>query len=138
MGDGLNFLTAAGEVGREDEQLRPTPALLPLGGDCSVLGLMLTDTGFESGSCCCLLPDGTLSGGPIGPSSRLRLRRFSNLFPPLLSSELFLLLLLLLFPPPLFRSLRCRSSVALVKPLVFDEDVGPAIGVIVIELGRLV
>lgn len=140
VGDGLNFLTAAGEVGREDEQLSPTLTLPLLGGDCSVLGLILTDTGFESGSCCCLPPDGTLSGGPIGPSSRLRLRRFSNLFPPLLlSSELLLPLLLLLFPPPLFRSLRCRSSVlALVKPLIFGDGAGPVIGVIVIELGRLV
>lgn len=105
VGDGLNFLTAAGEVGRDDGQLRPPL----LGGDCSVLGLMVTDTGFESGSCCCLPPDGTLSGGPIGLSSRLRFRRFSSLFPPLLllSSELLLPLLLLpLLFPPLFRSLR--------------------------------
>jgi len=98
VGDGLNFRTAAGEVGRDDEQLR-------LGGDCSVLDFILTGTGLESASCCCCLPPGgTLSGGPIGLSSRLRLRRFSNLLPLLLlllSSEL----LPLLFPELLFRSL---------------------------------
>ena len=105
VGDGLNFRNVvAGDDGLE----------LIFGGDS--VGLMLTDTGFDKGSCL----DGILSGGgPIGLSSLLRLRLFSNF--PLSSVD---------FPFELFRSL--RSSVKL-----FDCD-GAGIGVIVIELGNVV
>lgn len=105
VGDGLNFRNVvAGDDGREPK----------FGGDS--VGLMLTETGFDNGSCL----DGILSGGgPIGLSSLLRLRLFSNF--PLSSVD---------FPFELFRSL--RSSVR------FFDCVGPAIGVIVIELGKVV
>lgn len=105
VGDGLNFRkVVAGDEGRE----------LKLGGDS--VGLMLTETGFDKGSCL----EGILSGGgPIGLSSLLRLRLFSSF--PLSSVD---------FPFELLRSLRSSTR-------LFD-CVGPAIGVIVIELGNVV
>lgn len=105
VGDGLNFLTVvAGEEG-----LEPTFG-------CVSVGFMLTETGFESASCCGCL-GGNLSGGPIGLSSRFRFLFFSS---RPLSSLLGLL----------FRSR--RSS------LLIDFIDGFAIGVIVMELGNVV
>lgn len=73
-------------------------------------GFMLTETGFDKGSCF----GGNLSGGPIGPSSLFLFLFFSNL---LLSSDLLLLL---------FFSLLLSSL----------DDFVDEIGVMVIELGR--
>lgn len=112
-GDGLNLRcrVVAGEEGRDDEE--------DSGGDDSEVGLMLTDTGLDRGSCL----SGSLSGGPIvGLESRLRLRFFSSLLLLLLSSRLRFFELLL-------RSL-LRSSE--------DEDdleAGLVMAVMVMELG---
>lgn len=97
----LYFLSIDGDVG----------VMLGKGGDPA--GLMLTETGFVKGSCF----GGSLSGGPIGPSSRFFFLFFSNL---LLSSDLLLLL---------FFSLLLSS----VEDLLWDG----AIGVIVMELGKV-
>lgn len=95
--DGLNLRErlVAGDVGRDVPRLAP-------GGDS--VGLMLTKMGLDRGS----VLRGSFSGGPMGLSSRLRLRFFSILLLP--SSELedrFLELL---------RSL--RSSRSLVGPAI--------------------
>ena len=65
MGDVLNFRNVpAGEEGLD----------IDIGG--LSVGLMLTDTGFESGSCF----GGSFSGGPIGLSSLFRFLFFSRRF----------------------------------------------------------
>lgn len=104
VGEGLN-LRSVGDVDRD--------------GEDSEAGLMLTDTGFDKGSCF----KGNFSGGPMGLESLLRLRFFSSF--SLLSSRFFELLFLSL-----------RSS-----PNDEDEDEdedfdGLFIAVIVIELGK--